>query len=408
MRKTSLSFLVLSLAFSLALTSIVKAQYGPPVGAAPGFDPSQIPAGFDPSQIPAGFDPSQIPGGMPGNMPGGAPVNMGPSPEQLEKMQQGEAKAAEMEKKGAEMQKAGETKALEQIKTKAIPQFEKAVANFKKQVKKLNDKGAPTTEMMKIELEKLDKFIADIKAATDIETLTGLFDQFADLADSAQEALQNMSKGAKWPSVEKQANKLIKDLEKQYITLEAKTKRKGINDELATTFSEFKTAIEKQKATLETLKAQVKVDPDEVFDTIGDYFESFKDIYENYVREINSSLDLKTAIKTQLPKFINSLELKVKALSKNKKLDLTKLKAMIVEAKAKLAEIKKLSAGKIADNMDEIIDAMDALTDIGPAFDDEFERLTGKLQNNYMPKLPPDKPADYKVNMPPGIDDYTK
>jgi len=51
---------------------------------------------------------------------------------------------------------------------------------------------------------------------------------------------------------------------------------------------------------------------------------------------------------------------------------------------------------------------VDALTDIAPAFDYEFERLTGNLQNYYMIKLAPDKPADYQVNMPTGLGEYTK
>lgn len=377
MRKISPSYLPLVLTLSLALVSVARAQsYGPPAG---------IPSGMP--------DFSQIP-------QGGPPAGMGPSEEQMKKYE-------DMQKQGEAKQKEGEAKGLAQMRSKAIPQFEKAVKLFKNQVEKLNKKGAPTTERMQTELNKLDDFLAKLNAANDIETLSTLFDQFSDLADSAQEALQNMSKGAKWPAVEKQANKLIADLTKQSAALQAKANKKGLGDALTNNFSELNAAIEKQKATLETLKTQVKTDPDTVFDNIGDYFDAFKDIYENSIREINSSLDLKAAVKTQLPKFVSSLENRVKTLAKNKNLDTTELRGLVDEAKSKLDEIKKLTAGKI-DDMDTVINAIDELTNIGPQFEDKWQELTGKSQNDYLPKMPAEKNGDFEVKMPAGLNSYLK
>lgn len=365
MRKILLSSLVIGLVFNLVLIKVTQAEeYGPPAG-----------------------------------------TNMGPSAAQLEQMNRGQARGDEMQKVGEAKQAEAEVKAFKQMSGKAIPQFEKAVKNFKAQVDKLNKKGTPTTPEMQQELDKMDAFIVELKAATSIETLEPLFDKFTDLTDSAQEALQKMSKGAKWPSVEKQATKLINDLSKQSASLQAKAKKKGLDDELAANFTELNAAIEKQKTTLETLKVQVKTDPDTVFDNIGDYFDSFKDIYENYIREISSSLDLKVAVKTQLPKFVSALDKRVKTLAKNKKIDITELKALVDQATAKLNEIKKLTAGKITD-MDAVIDAIDELTNIGPQFEDKWEELTGKVQNDYMPKLPADKVGDYEVKMPSGLNTY--
>jgi hypothetical protein len=386
MRKTSLSCLALSLVLGLALAGIVKAEsYGPPAG---------IPSGMP--------DFSNIPGGMPdlSNIPGGAPagVNMGPSVDQLEKMNAAQAKGEEMQRKGEEMQKAGEAKALGKMRG-AIPQFEKAVKLFKDQVAKLNKKGAPTTERMRIELDKLDAYIVKIKATTNLEELGSLFEQFGDLADSAQEALQNMSKASKFSQVDKQAKSLLAKLKKESVNLKNKAIKKGLADELATNFADFDKAIADQEAALTAMETLVKTDPDVVFDEqVGPFFDGIRDIYENYVREISASLDLKSAVKTQLPKFVNSLEARVKSLAKNKKINVTGLKGMVDEAKVKLAEIKKLTAGKTVD-MEATINAIDDLTNISPQFEDKWEEITGKGVNSYEPTklLQPDKKDEVKI-----------
>jgi len=372
---------LLTAAFGLAvLAPGAQAQtYGPPAGL-------------------PDFSQMNIPGGLPGGMPGGLPANMGPSAEQS-------AKFEEMQRKGEEMQKEAEKKAFKKM-SKNNNQFEKGVKIIKTQVKKLNKKGAPTTPEMQAEIAKLDDFLAKLKAATGIEELQALYESFSDLVDSAQEKLQIMSKAAKWPSVEKQANNLLAKLTKESASLKAKAAKKNIADDLTTSFTELDQAIAEQKATLKTLKTQVKTDPDTVFDNIGDYFDKFRDIYENNVREINASLDLRKAVKTELPKFISGLDKRVKSLAKNKKINTAELKAMVAEANAKFASIKTMTAGKISD-LEPVVTAIDELTDIGTKFEDKWEALTGQDNNSLMPKLP-DTPNDYKINLPTGLNSLIK
>ncbi len=404
MSKKLFNYSVLVIILGLALVHAAQAEpYGPPAG---------LPAGMpDLSQI-----MNNIPGGIPGGMPAGVPTNMGPSAEQSAKFEEMQKKGEEMqreaEKKGEEMQKKGEEKQREAEKkafekmSKNINQFERAVKIIKTQVEKLNKKGAPTTPDMKIELDKLDAFLAKLKSSTTIEQLQPLFEEFSDLIDSAQEQLQIMSKASKWPSVEKQAGNLIAKLTKESTTLKAKAAKKDLTEELAESFTELDKAIAEQKAALETLKTQVKTDPDTVFDNIGDYFDKFRDIYENNVREINSTLDLKKAVKTELPKFVKALDNRVKTLARNKKINTTELKALVASANTKLNEIKTLVAAKTVDH-DAVISAIDALTDISVQFEDKWEALTGQDNNNLMPKLP-DTPADYKINIPASLNSLIK
>jgi len=381
MSKTSWSLVIFAVVFSLAPVLVASAEdYGPPAG---------------------------IPSGMPdlSNIPGGASANMGPSAEQLEKMNNAQGKAEEMQKKGEEMQRQGEAKqaeaeakALKKMKG-AIPNFERAVKLFKDQVAKLNKKGAPTTPEMQAELDKLDAFIVELKAATSIETLEPLFEKFGDLADSTQGALQIMSKASKFPQVDQQGKNLIAKLKKESVNLKAKATKKGLADELAQNFADFDKAIADQETALNDMRTLVKTDPDVVFDEkVGLFFDGIRDIYENYVREINASLDLKAAVKTQLPKFVSSLEARVKALAKNKKIDTAELKTLVDEAKAKMAEIKKLTAGKIVD-MEAVINSIDDLTNLSPTFEDKWEEITGKGVNSYEPTklLQPDSKDAVKI-----------
>ncbi len=386
MKKTSLGILVLALVFSLALIKIAKAQdYGPPANI-PNFDASQIPAGIN------------IPNGPP------AGVNMGPSAAQLDAQARGEA----MQAAGEAKQKEAEKKAFEKM-SKNINQFERGVNIIKAQVKKLNAKGAPTTPAMQAEIDKLDEFLTKLKAATTIDELQPLFESFGDLMDSSQEQLQIMSKSSKWPQVQKQAENLLARLDKESSNLKARAAKAGLADELANNLADLDKAIADQRATLETLKTQVKTDPDAVFDNIGDYFDKFRDIYENNVREIASSLDLRRAVKTELPKFINGLDKRVKSLANNKKIDAGELKDLVSEAKAKFNEIKTMTAGKIND-MEAVITSIDELTDISVKFEDKWQELTGKDVNAYMPsdKLLQGDAKDYKVNLPAGLNGLIK
>ena len=382
MRKTSAIIFVLAL--SLFAIKLANAEtYGPP-------------AGYDMSQIPAGV-----------NIPSGAPANMGPSAEQLQRMNS----AGDMEAKGAAMQAAGEAKekaALEAAFKRMsgnISKFEKGVAIIKTQVKKLNDKGAPTTPAMQAELDKLDAFLVSLKAATTIEELEPLFEKFGDLVDGAQEQLQIMSKASKWPSIEKQAANLIAKLEKESVNLKARADKKGLKDDLTENFTELDAKIADQKTKLEALKVQVKTDPDAVFDNIGEYFDGFRAIYEDNVQGIASSLDLKKAVKTEFPKIITAMEKRIAALDKKSKgkISTTELKAIVVSAKAKLAEIKTMTAGKITD-MDAVINSIDELTNFSTQFEDKFEALTGSDVNPYEPtKLLQGDQKDYKINLPAGL-----
>lgn len=278
---------------------------------------------------------------------------------------------------------------------KGFTRFIKEVNRIKNQVNIYKKKGVTIPEDLTSAIGTMDEMVGKIKSATTPDELEEIMDSFQDSMMAVQEWMPKLPILAEIPRIVKQAEKEIARAEKAYKTDEKKVKSSQMD--LADYLSQFRLAIDTQKAILEEAKGIAKSDPEEALEKIrGDFFGTLDNMWEGE-KIIQMALNLKKGI-SQMNLELNRAEKTLRSLKK-KKLDTSELQTLLTEAKNQFAQIKKMASAKPLD-VEAVIEAIDELVDKKQEFADIVEDLTGASE--YMPQASslPNKP--FQLNMPAG------
>lgn len=279
---------------------------------------------------------------------------------------------------------------------KGMSQFTKEMSRVKSQVAAYKKKGVVIPSELSDALAKADEVVAKIKDATDPDELQDVMSDFQDSMEVMQEWMQKLPRMAQWPSLLKQAQSQLTKLEKAY-TADAK-KITASKIDLATNLSEFRIAIDEQKALLDEAKSLKDSNFDSAFDKLTqEFFDNLNNTWENE-KMIQTVLNLKRSIVTDIPKSLKSASTMITSL-KRKKIDTTELQSILNEAKTLFEQVKTLYNAKPMD-VDSLLEALDIMTTKREEFNDKVEELTG--QNDYL--TPSQMPAQgYQMNIPQGF-----
>lgn len=361
-----------------------------PTGCAPGTDCSGQTAGQ-----PGYIQPGQLsPGGLPGQTgeyrqpAAGEPGQFEQNTNTGQMGDQGRTGPSEEEQKKMDEQRFAQMK-------KGFTRFIKEVARIKNQVNIYKKKGVTIPEDLTSALGTMDEMVGKIKSATTPDELEEVIDGFQDSMMTVQEWMPKLPMLVEIPRMVKQANKEIARAEKVYKTDEKKVKSSKMD--LADYLSQFRLAIDTQKAILEEAKGMANSDPEEALDKIrGDFFGTLDNMWEGE-KIIQMALNLKKGI-SQMNLELNQAEKTLRSLKK-KKLDISELQILLTEAKEQFAQIKKMASAKPLD-VEAVIEAIDDLVDKKQEFADKVEELTGTSE--YMPQAVSPSSQPFQLNMPAG------
>ena len=293
-----------------------------------------------------------------------------------------------------EEQKKMDEQRFTQMK-KGFTRFVKEVARIKNQVNIYKKKGVTIPEDLTNAIGIMAETVDTIKSAITPDEIEEVMDGFQDSMMTVQEWMPKLPILVEIPRMVKQADKEIARAEKTYKTDEKKVKSSKMD--LADYLSQFRLAIDTQKAILEEAKGLAKSDPEEALDKIrGDFFGTLDNMWEGE-KIIQMALNLKKGI-SQMNLELNQAEKSLRSLKK-RKLETGELQVLLTEAKNQFAQIKKMASARPLD-VEAIIEAIDDLVDKKQEFADKVEELTGTSE--YMPQASSSLSQPFQLNMPAG------
>jgi len=290
---------------------------------------------------------------------------------------------------------------LQQMK-KEIKKVESNLKMFEKQLAKA---GTCVSAEVKEKLASLKQTVETIKnAKTWAEVEEAGFNDMGELFMGLDENRQVLELCSRWPQVQKQVNKEITNLDRQLKKSKTTVTRlaaKGID--LSSTYSTFESAVAKLKTTRDEAKAMMESgDAEGAMDLLeNEVFGQMEDIWQN--QKIIDMMNNLGRFNSDFKRETARADKDIRALAK-KKIDVTELKDILAEVKAKGSEV--LAAMKtVKDDPDTVLSLIEELEDLGMNFDAKKAELTGEEVN-----MPWEQgPQQFnKIEMPSTLNQYIK
>ncbi len=297
---------------------------------------------------------------------GGEGENMGPSEEEMEKMMQ------EQESRMKEEQ-------LRQMK-RGMQGLEQGLKQIQRMVDRLAKKGIAIPLDIQTLLSELTAVRDKVKSATE-------FNEEVEAAmDVIQERGQDLGEAGQKLGMLEQMAQMTTQVEKQFVTLD-KALAKAKKRKEASQFPSVVAKVDAQIGALKQRWSEVKqgalsgdADPEDLRETMDGIFEEVGEAHRaiEMIRQLGSVAKMVKSAEKEIATFEKTIARQKKAGK-----DVSRLEELLAQGKAKLAEIKTLTA-QSGFEPEDLFDLMQEIEHIGNAAHDELDRITGKADTKQL------------------------
>lgn len=330
----------------------------PPTGSSGQFQPQPPPDGqFQPQPGQFQQQPQQ---GQFGQQPPqggqfGPGERQGPSEEEMEKRMQEEQK-----------------KMLQRMKRDML-RFGGEIKRIKARIAVLQKKGIKVPEELVAAITKAEEMIEKIKAAETFEQIEelNLQEVMPEISEAMQEHLPNLERLANLTQIYSRIDRQVRLFERQLTADKNLAKRSKVD--LSDAVADFENALNKVKGAYALAKSQI---------ASGAVEEGFEQLESEVFALLEEAGEFHQAIQqigrlsTTLAQIARTVTQAERDLARIKGKDTTEAKAIIAEAKAKLAELRGAAAAKPIDP-EAVFDLLEQLEDLRDRFNDALNELRG-------------------------------
>lgn len=216
--------------------------------------------------------------------------------------------------------------------------------------------------------------IQKVKQATSPDEIEDVdFSIMPEIGDSVRELVDTCYRLREIPKITKQITSEVKRVERELKSLKTKADRAKLD--LTEQFNATAQGIASVKETLASAaQAKTADDVDEAMENLQNVQQTFEDVHET-LNTIRGVVDMQQGLRNAKNE-IRDAERRITAL-KRKKVDVTELTVILVEAKATVTQIESLTKQKPLD-INAIIETFDKLEDLRGRADDAFAKAEGR------------------------------
>lgn len=220
-------------------------------------------------------------------------------------------------------------------------QMERQLAMIEKRITGLKNKGAIIPADVQGAIDQIKTMVATMKSATspdDIEALMGDHD-FGDLMQTINEGMQKAEMSTQLPRMLKEANRMLK--QQQTVLARAQTRAKSMKINVDSVLTGWQKSVDAiTQGIADAGQASQNNNPEDAMDILKDkVFDAFHEIgdWQHTFSTVSNSQQMLKQADRELAKIDKQI-----ARLKKQKEDTAELESLMVEARAKIAEIKHI------------------------------------------------------------------